>query len=473
MLRAGVVVFVVAIAAVVAVRAEPPEIRLTPEDRTALQVTVYGGGLAMISDRRTAVIESGEARLAFEGVSREVLPATCLLTGEGGLRVQSLGHDSDVLTPEALLRRSVGRIVGVVRTHPTTGEETLERATLLSAEAGVVLLYRDRIETGFPGRIVFFEAPADLRALPTLVATVSSDGGGEREVELSCLTEGLSWNADYVAEIHPSEDRIDVDGRVTLTNATSIDFLDASVAVVAGDIRRVSPPGVARTRMAMMAADAAEEGMSFPERQALGDLHLYALARALSLGARETKQVGLLSAAGLVLDREYVSEAGAMVFRPVGERPLTDNPKVVLRFRNEQVPGWSEPLPAGIVQVYLRDGDGVRRLLGEDRIPPTPAGEPVEISPGQAFDITVKRTQTEFVRAGLSDRVFESAYRIDLTNAKRREVTVKVVEVIPGDWRILAESLAHTREAADLALWRVAVPAGGSASLTYRVRVQQ
>ena len=48
-------------------------------------------------------------------------------------------------------------------------------------------------------------------------------------------------------------------------------------------------------------------------------------------------------------------------------------------------------------------------------------------------------------------------------------MTVKVQETLPGDWEILQESQTHTRESARVASWNVAVPAGGSAVLTYAV----
>jgi hypothetical protein len=97
----------------------------------------------------------------------------------------------------------------------------------------------------------------------------------------------------------------------------------------------------------------------------------------------------------------------------------------------------------------------------------------VKVSPGQAFDIAVTRRQTDFKRLGLPDNVFESAWKVDIRNAKDEEVTVRVVEIVPGDWDVLAESAAHAKETAERLAWSVTVPAKGFAELSYRVRVQQ
>ena len=131
-----------------------------------------------------------------------------------------------------------------------------------------------------------------------------------------------------------------------------------------------------------------------------------------------------------------------------------------------------QPLPAGIVRVFTTSTDGVPRLIGEDRIDHTPSGGRITLTPGDAFDITVLRRQTDFKTAGLPENVSESAWAIEVDNVKDKDVAVDLVETIPGDWTILAESAPHTKAAADRVVWRLNVPAKGKAQLTFRVRVQ-
>ena len=462
-------------AAALAGPAYAEESRLGAEERTALAVTVYGGGLALVRDQRAAVLKQGGNRLAFEGVSRQMIPSSAVLRSGADVRVTEIDYDFDLLTPESLLRGSVGREVEVVRTQPTTGEDTVESATLLGAEGGIVLRYRDRIETGMPGRLVFKHLPGDLRPLPSLVASLDSGVTGRRELELSYLTTGLSWQADYAVEVDEATDRLDLAGRATLTNVSGTEYRNASLGLIAGQVNRVgqSGPRPQYGKMERGAAMAADAAAPMPEREAIGDLHLYRLERPLTLGDRQTKQVALLAAAGVPFKREYVSETGAQVFGRQRGEPLPTHPQVVLGFDNAETDGPGVPLPAGIVRVYTRDSAGTLRLLGEDRLDNTPVGETVKLTPGEAFDITVKRRQTDFVRAGLSEGVFDSAYRLEVKNAKDVAVTVKLVEVIPGDWEVLEESAPHEAETADRLVWRLAVPANGTAEMTYRVRVRR
>jgi hypothetical protein len=92
---------------------------------------------------------------------------------------------------------------------------------------------------------------------------------------------------------------------------------------------------------------------------------------------------------------------------------------------------------------------------------------------GEAFDLTVLRRQTSFVRSGLPEGVSESDWVIDAKNASKQPATVTLVEIVEGDWTILAESAPHEKQTANRLAWKLQVPANGMAQLTYRIRVQK
>ncbi len=439
-----------------------------------LVLDLYSDGLAMVWDRRSADLAAGANRLLFDAVSPQMQPATAMIDAGPGVRLVDIDYDFALLTPDTLVRRSVGKTVGVVRTHPQTGEETVENATLLAADGGIVLKYRDRIETGTPGRMVFYDLPADLRAQPALLANIDVERAGRGEVTLGYMTGGLGWSADYVAQWDEKANTLALTGRATLSNTSGASFPAAEISLIAGSVNRAAqpvPPPRARAAAApMMMADA----KAMPEREELADLHLYRLPGQVSLPDQRTRQVTLLQVPALPVAQEYVSEAGVAPIRQMSA-PQPRHPQVRLKFTNDST-GAGQPLPAGVVRVFARgsnDDGGVPRLIGEDRIDHTPAGGKVSLTPGEAFDITVLRRQTDFKTTGLPEKTSESAWSIAVTNAKGRDVTVNLVEVIPGDWNILAESAPHTRNEANRVTWQLSVPAGREAQLSYRVRVQQ
>ncbi|MCU0892967.1 MAG: DUF4139 domain-containing protein [Rhodospirillales bacterium] len=459
------------LAASTASAATAGEVDLPVGDRQALDVTIYAGGLALIRDSRKAVVTGGANRLAFPDVSRQLIVDSAVVSGEG-LTVNALDYQGATLGADALVRSHVGHEVGVVRINPATGEETVERATILSADPGIVLRYRDRIETEVPGRLVFDAVPEDLRPASTLIATVHAEDASERPVGLAYLTTGLDWRADYVASLGEAGKSLTLTGRAIVSNASGADYAEARIGLVAGEISRASPPPAAQPRMRAEAM-AARADAAPPEPDALGAVYLYSLPAPASLGNGQTRQFALLGLPDLAVEPRYVSESTAQVYGPWNGDPQPTHPRATLRFVNPKADAGGMPLAAGIVRIYTRDSGGVSRLLGEGRIADTPAGGAVTLEAGAAFDITVTRRQTDFARAELPEGTTDSAWRIELANAGGEAVAVDVVETIPGDWTVLSESANHDKVAAHRALWRVSVPAGGASALEYRVRVRQ
>ncbi|MEZ4483453.1 MAG: hypothetical protein R2864_02265 [Syntrophotaleaceae bacterium] len=257
------------------------ELRSTLQDQQQVAVTIYNGDLALIKDRRRLDLPAGESLLALREVSGGMLAETALLReldGKGGLRVVEQNFDYDLLTPQKLLEKYVGQTVQVVRVHPQSGAETLEEATVLAANGGVVLRMGDRIETGAPGRLVFPDVPDNLRDRPTLVVRVANSKAGSREVELSYLSSGLSWRADYVAELSADDDRLDLSGWVTLDNRSGSTCPQCSPATGG----RRSQPGQAglleQTAFDGRAVKTLGGGAVLAEESLL-DYHLYTLDR--------------------------------------------------------------------------------------------------------------------------------------------------------------------------------------------------
>jgi hypothetical protein len=396
-------------------------------------------------------------------------PETALLRVDGAkVTVREQNFNFDLLTPEKLLEKSVGRQVHVVTTNAATGAETTEEATVLSVAGGVVLKIGDRIETASPGRIVFDEVPPNLRARPTLVIDADSDKAGSATAQLSYLTGGLGWQADYVASLSPDEKSLDIDGWVTLTNQSGTTYRDAKLQLVAGDVHRVQQ-AMMKT-MDMMAAAPAPAAQEMSE-QSLFEYHLYTLNRPTTIAENQTKQVALMSAASVPVEKEFrftnLTDRG--YDSRFGEQERV-NATVLVSFVNDDTSHLGMPLPKGTVRVYKADNDGQVQFVGEDAIDHTPKNEDVRLTLGQAFDVTARARQTKYEK--ISDSVYESAYEIELKNAKKEPVTVALVEDVPGTWKILSESAKHEEVNSNRLRWEVQIPAEGSAKLDYAVRVR-
>ncbi|HOE42276.1 MAG TPA: DUF4139 domain-containing protein [Rhodoferax sp.] len=458
--------------------AQGTEQRSTLEDQQDVAITIYNSDLALVKDHRKIQLTPGASSLAFRDVSARMRPETALmrsLNAPGSLSVLEQNFDFDLLTPQKMLEKYVGQVVSVVRTNPATGQETSEIATVLSANNGVVLKIGQRIETGMPGRLVFGNVPANLRDRPTLVMSLSNTGAAQQDVELSYLTGGLSWKADYVAELNATDDKMDVSGWVTLTNTSGATYSRAKLQLVAGDVNRVAPQ-FQRSAQVMMAPAPAPAAKADMAQESLFEYHLYTLGRPTTLAENQTKQVLLLTGSGVPVRKELLFKGSDYYYQSsVGSIGQKMKVGVFVEFDNKESGQLGIPLPKGIVRVYKKDTAGNAQFVGEDSVDHTPKNETVRLKLGEAFDVTADKKQTDFKKLAGSGRfnyVFESAYEIVLKNAKKEAVMVTLQEPMPGDWQILSQSLAHTKGASNTAVWKVSVPAEGSSTLTYRALVR-
>ncbi|KPK69761.1 MAG: hypothetical protein AMJ84_08925 [Acidithiobacillales bacterium SM23_46] len=461
----------------VAASALPPELRSTAADQEAVAVTIYNQDLALVKELRRVTLGEGQQRLALREVSARMRPETAQLRSVTDARALTLieqNFDFDLLTPAKLLEKYVGRKVRVVRTNSKTGIETIEEAEVLAAAQGVVLKIGDRIETGIPGRIVYDKVPDNLRDRPTLVMSLENRHAGAQQMELSYLTGGLSWQADYVAELDGDDKALDLNGWVTLTNQSGASYRNAKLQLVAGDVNRIRDElRYAAKHGRAMAAEAPASAMA---QESLFEYHLYTLGRPTTIAENQTKQVALLAASRVPVSKELLLSGSDYYYRSsVGNFGQKMKLDVYVEFKNDPAANLGMPLPKGIVRVYKKDRAGNAQFIGEDRIDHTPKHEKVRLKLGQAFDVTADKKQTDFRRRDTGDKrlyEYESAYEIVLKNAKSEPVTVTVQEPVPADWRMLEETHKHEKAAAGTARWRITVPAEGSSTLRYRVRVR-
>jgi hypothetical protein len=450
------------------------EQRIDADAQKALAVTIYNDDLALVKDLRGLTLIQGENRLAWRNVSARIRPETALLSETSGQLPVALleqNFDFDLLDAESLLKKYVGRTVRVIRTNDA-GQRTEEEAKVLAANNGVVLRYADRIETGVVGHLAYPDVPANLRDEPTLVLHLDAPVAGEGAFELSYLTRGLSWKADYVANLTADGAAMDLNGWVTLTNASGIAYRGALVQLVAGEVNQVpdAMPAPPMARGMVMSAEA-----PMPQEESFDQYHLYTLPRATDIGNNQTKQVALLSAPRVPVTRELVVHGQAHAYRAQSGDGWVKLPVASrLRFLNQDG-SLGIPLPKGVVRVYSKDSRGNAQFVGEDGIDHTPKGETVSLKLGESFDVTARRKQTSFKKlSGTSayNYAFEVAFEMELKNAKPDPVTVKVIEDLPGDWTMIKSSQPHTKEASNLASWQVQIPAEGTVTLTWQVQAR-
>lgn len=446
------------------------ELSVDAARRSALTLTIYGNGLALVKDRRSVVPANEFNRLVVDGVSPMLLADSLRVGLDGDGRIVEQAFEPAKLTPLALLEAHIGRPARLIRTDPKTGLRTEVEATPISVRGGVIARIGGRVISNPEGRWSFESVPAGLRDHAVVALGIDGVAAGAHSMELRYLTSGLSWRAAYTADWDRDAGQVSVDAWAYIDNAAGIDFNDARVQLVAGSVNRISQPSPQpRPRGAvMMKAEAAMDSGRTPQRESLDGFHMYSLPAALTLPNGGGKLAALLSSQKLAVARELLSRGNPNVFG--GGAPRTakpDHPAIQLRLLNAADGG--QPWPGGAFRLYGRDESGEMQFLGEDRIGDVPVGGAATIAAGRAFDLTVARRRTDFRRE--SRDLTETAFEIEAINGGDADEVVKIIEALPGDWRILDSDKAHVREG-DGAVWEVSVPARGKIKFSYRVRVR-
>ena len=239
---------------------------------------------------------------------------------------------------------------------------------------------------------------------------------------------------------------------------------------VVKDVERLARE-IAAAPLKLQANCAARTVVADIEQEAFSEYHLYTLGRRTTINNAETKQVSMLGATGVPVQKRYVVDGQAFYYHNAQHpgAPIKDDVQVYYQFRNEQKTGLGVPMPAGIVRVYQSDSKGGTHFIGEDRIDHTPTDETLNLRIGNAFDVVCERKQVDFQKIGSG--VYEMEFEITLRNHKTAPVTVEVNEPIGGTWRMLSASHEWAKTAAWASQFKVPVAVGGTSVLKYRVRV--
>ncbi len=441
-----------------------------------VDLTVYNQNLALVRDRRTLELASGVNEIAFTDVAALIDPTSVLfrsLTDPDGTTVLEQNYEYDIVGSEKLLQKYVDQDIALV-----TEDGSEYRGTLLSGAHDIILQAADGqvtvVKLDQVREFSFPKLPEGLITRPTLLWQLDADEAGAHNVEVTYLTEGLNWSADYVVLLDKDDAEIDLDGWISLNNNSGATYKDAKLKLIAGDIHRALEP-VPYAEALVRAAGAMVKEAQVEER-AFFEYHLYEVQRPVTVKDRQTKQIEFTTASGVDALKFFVydgSQQPMFGYSAVTEPSYgnTGNRKVMvmLEFENSEEAGLGIPLPKGKVRVYKEDVDGSTQFIGEDQIDHTPKDESVRLYLGDAFDVVGERIQTDFKVLG--KRSIQESIEITLRNHKEEEVEVRVVEHLFrwSEWEITEESQEHVKRDAQTIEYSVTIPADGEAKVTYTV----
>ena len=334
-----------------------------------------------------------------------------------------------------------------------------------------------KLQFSLPGQPIFPSLGDDTILKPRLDWLIQSPQSAKFDAELSYVTGGMSWNADYNLVLPENGDSLDVVGWVTLQNQSGKQFDHAHIKLMAGDVNKLQARSLTLDR-----TDGSHLGtgtMPLPEvtERTFDEYHLYTLPLPTTLHDRETKQVEFMHASnvssrrryiydGLGIDRNRYGGDGDFRMQPVVFFESNPHVWIMREFANSEANHLGLPLPKGRVRFYRRDQGGQLEFTGENTIDHTAKDEVVKIYSGNAFDIAGEHRQTQF---SASPRSTDESFEIKLRNHKKEAATVTVVEHLYrwSNWSISQESDPHRQTDSRTIEYEVTLQPGQEKVITY------
>ncbi|NLY75256.1 MAG: DUF4139 domain-containing protein [Firmicutes bacterium] len=459
------IVFYSLLASLLVIAAFNGSVRADHREMEGVELTVYNHDLALVKERRIMELPAGIGELRFTEVAALIDPTSVWFRSltEPKVRVLEQNYEYDIINDGKLLQKYLGQKIRM-----TTVKGDNYEGYLIGAGANLIIAAKPdggevKVIKSEQLQAVFFpEMPGGLVVRPTLVWLLSNPNkAGKQQVEVTYLTRGLSWKADYVATVNQLEDRLDLIGWVTLDNKSGSEYKQAKLKLVAGDVNRVPETMRPEAEKVFLMRAAKEEAADagFAE-ESFFEYHLYTLGRSTTLKNNQVKQLELLTGVSVPAQKLYIYE-GALNPKKV---------KVMLELKNSKENNLGMPLPKGRIRVQKADSEGSLQFVGEDWIDHTPRDEKIRVYLGNAFDITGERIRTEAREP--SKNIREESYRITLRNHKQEAVKITAIENLNrwNEWRIIKNDCDFVKTEAGKVEFTTTIPAGGEKAINYTVR---
>ena len=437
-------------------------------------LSIYSDGRVVVRRTLSQALDKGKNILT---VKLDELDVATLFSPDSSVAVLSavLRPATDEATA---LRRAVGQTLAFLRVRASGGADTV-RATVLRTDPAQFRLSDGRVLFSAPGEPLF---PADLvSSVPEATVTLEATRARSR-TELAYVIDGAArWQAGYQVILQGV--RCQVSGTATIA-ATTLRADSADVQLVAGSINRVQPAPPAPRAFRAGAMELQQVVVTGTSEEAVGETHVYQLPGRPSLVPGVSVTVALFPGTSVAYTREFVVP-GALPWRGYFAQSPAEPDRVPVQVwytlkRPRGTAFGERPLPGGTVQLYQADSAGRLQLVGEARSDHTAAGRDLRVQSGDAFDVTAERVQTDYnqeqlapPKRGIAPRQrITAAYKVTIANAKPESVSVDVREARVGTWRVTESSVPAEKLSATEVRFRVSVPAGGEATLTYTVQAE-
>ena len=388
--------------------------------RAETELTVYANGFAVVRESLPLDLHAGINEVRFGNVTEKLDYGTAVLrdlSGKSGFQVLEQTYHSAAPGMLKALADCEGQTIdflvkesdrnSIVKGKVIRAGVNPEMEGYQSQQAADPIVEVDgKIQFRLPGIPIFPHLPADTVIKPDLVWKISAPTAAKVDANLTYLTEGLSWSADYIAILDESGNIPSLKGFISVTNQTGRSFEQARVTVIAGDVDRQQPTTSAGA-VIVTGSNVPMERNPGPYGQSkfFDEFHAYPLKEAIALHEAETKQAGFIQAENVAAKRSFVYETGnesgnvredAALLGPALAAQSSTRVSIECDFKNDKASKLGLPLPRGRWHFFRLDESQRLDFIGDASLQDIPENEEVRARMGNAFDLIGERRQTKF-----------------------------------------------------------------------------
>ncbi len=434
--------------------------------RKSIEITIYNKNLALIKDKRIINLKKGINLINWKEVS-SLIDSTSVQYFSPYSYILEQNYEYDLINRNVLLNKFIGKDITIIEKNKEGEEINRITGKLLSVENNTIsaIKVNNKVILDPRGEIILPSLPEGLLTEPTLSLKILSKKKGYQQAEISYLSQGLTWKADYIVTLNKEDTKLNLNGWVTIENKSGSTYPEAKIKLIAGDIHLIQSSFNTATRYPLKSALSIKKEKLFKESK-LFEYHMYTLNHKSTLKNKETKQISFIDAKDIKFKKLYIFDYNNYYsFWWHKNDNKSQKVMIKLEIKNSKKNNLGIALPKGKIRIYKNDNENRMEFLGEDLIDHTPEGEKIRLYVGDAFDITGSRTITQ---SSVNKYSRIESITIKLNNHKKKDVTIYVIEHFNyNNWDIISSSNKYKKLDAWKIEFKVKVPAKSSKSIKY------
>lgn len=480
-------------------------------------IVLYQTGRGLVRQTRQTTLDKGIHTITFGKFPTGMLFSSATVSGKNIL-MYTRSFDAkveDFSLYERAQESAIGKEVTLLWSVWKDGELTQikKKAKLVAVENKKPILLIDGVlQKGTDAHILYPMADDSvLQKQAQLDFSVVSDTNKPQDVTLSYLTDGFSWSTTYDLYMDETDNTLSLKGYVNLLNTTNVDFDNANIDFVLGDIHQVqgTDPYIQKeetrceiknvsgvklasspitvngkepkediteitgyevgefgdTLYKIVANGNIVDSLPLAKRYDLKDYYVYRLPFKVNLKSDIPVQ-------SLFLQKDKIAFMKEYVVRFDMEQNGWFSPSMILSFENNTDNGLGMPLSQGVYRVF-NDKKGEAFFVGEGQTDTfSSAGQKVRVNLGKAFDVFGEKVQLS--QKIVSDVETLNTYEIGIQN-ESDEVRFVTVEQLLKQWKKTAvlkeESVTPKQITVDKIIWDFELQPREKRTVTYTLSV--